>query len=253
MKTKTIIVLTLIVLLFGCNLKSKRPEPNYYKNLFTGNVLSKTEFEKFNKNLHLNYLDTTKGKTNIEKQLKNLNVNMHFYALIISKDSIIQPFKYDIRINNEYVVRADSFKKIGMKILPQKFQTINGDSIQIGGKQEKPILVNLWFIECPGCIGEMSALNLLQKKYADKVNFVSITFESKTDILKFLKRKNFNFKHIANSESFIKLIGTKPYPENIFINKDGYIEYIEGGLSDDKNLDKVTEHFDYLLNKMIEK
>jgi len=253
MKAKTIFILTLIVLLVGCNLMSKRPEPNFYKNLFTGKVLSKTEFEKFNKNLHLNYLDTTKGKINIEKQLKDLNIVMQFYALIYSKDSIIQPFKYDIRINNEYVVRADSFKKIGMKISPQKFKTIDGDSIQIGGKQEKPIMVNLWFIKCPGCIGEMLALNLLHKKYADKVDFVSITIESESDVLKFLKRKKFNFKHIANSESFIKLIGTKPYPENIFINKNGYIEYIEGPLSDDQNLDKVTKYFDYLLNKLIKK
>lgn len=248
MKTTTIFTLILIILFFSCN---KRPEPNFYKNLFTGKILSKSEFEKFSNDLYLSYLDTTKGKRHIEEQLKNININTHFYALIVSNDSIIQPFKFDIRINNEYVVRADSFKKIGMKISPQKFKTIAGDSIQIGGKQKKPILLNLWFVECPGCIGEIPALNLLYEKYSDKVDFVSATFESDSDVLKFLKKKEFKFKHIANSEEFITQISTKPYPENIFINKEGYIEYIEGPLSNDKNLDKATEYFEFLLNKMI--
>lgn len=251
MKSKPFFLLILIVLLFGCNQKSKRPEPNFYKNLFTGKVLSKAEFQRFDKSMYLNYSDTAKRKMNIKKP--KIDINIQFYSLIVSKDSVIQPFKYDIRINNEYVVRSDSFKKIGMKIPLYKFKTIDGESIQIGGKREKPILINLWFIECSGCIGEIPALNLLHKKYADKVDFVSMTFESQADVLKFLKTTNFNFKHIANSESFIKLIGTKPYPESIFINKDGYIQYIEGPLNDDRNLDVATEYFDYLLNKLIEK
>lgn len=242
------LILILIAQLLGCN---KRTEPNYYKNLFTGEIMSFPEFSKFWKNLYLSHVDTTKGKIYTEKQFKELFIKMHFYKIIHSNDSVIQPFKYDIRIKNEYVVRAESSKKIGMRIFPQKFKTITGDSIQIGGKQVKPILLNLWFVECPGCISEIPALNLLYEKYADKVDFVSVTFESESDVLKFLKRTEFKFKHIANSEKFINQIGTKPYPENIFINKEGYIEYIEGPLSDDKDLYKATEYFDSLLKKMI--
>jgi thiol-disulfide isomerase/thioredoxin len=237
---KIVIFLTLCIVIVGC--KHKRPDPNFYKNLYTNEVLSKSEFDKFSNNLHLKYRDTIRGK---------LLINMNFDELVFSKDSIIQPFNYDVRLGKEYIVRANSYEKIGMKILPQKFQTSSGESIYIGGKQKKPMLVNLWFIRCPGCIGEIPALNRLQEKYADKVDFVAMTFEQETDVLKFLKGTDFKFKQIVNSENFIKQIGTKPYPENIFINKNGRIEYIENGLDDREDLDSVIPYFESLLKKLL--
>jgi len=53
-----------------------------------------------------------------------------------------------------------------MKILPRKLLSIDGDSIQIGGKQKKPTLINLWFVQCPGCVAETPALNKIKEKYA---------------------------------------------------------------------------------------
>ena len=221
---------------------SEIPNANFYKNILANEVLSKNEFEEFKEKLYLKYIDTTRGK---------LNIMFHFSKLVISNDSIIQPFNYDVRLGDEYLVRANSYDKIRMKIPVQKFLTISGDSIYIGGKQKKPILINLWFIGCRGCIQEIPALNKLREEYKDKVDFVAMTFDSKEDVLTFLKKKEFNFNHIANSESFIKQIGTKPYPENIFINKDGSIEYIEGGLGDLKNGDDIIEHFESILKKLL--
>ncbi|MBK9510889.1 MAG: TlpA family protein disulfide reductase [Cytophagaceae bacterium] len=79
-------------------------------------------------------------------------------------------------------------------------------------------------------VAEIPALNKLQENYADKVNFIAITFDDDKKVLRFLKNKEFNFKHITNANQFIEYIGTKPYPENIFIDKDGFIRNIEGGL-----------------------
>ena len=245
MKAK-ITALLLLILIFGCCQGNKRPDANYYKNLFTEEVLDKTSFEEFYKDLlRKDYSDSNSKK-------ESAHIHMHFHGLLFSGDSIIRPFNYDIRIGNEYIVRANSYEKIGMNIPPEKFQTVNGETIQIGGKQSKPILINLWFVECPGCVAEMPALNRLQEKYSDKVDFISMTFESETSILKFLKKKEFNFKHVANVDDFIKQIGTKPYPENIFINRDGCIKYIEGGLSDSKDLDLVIKHFESILDKLLE-
>ena len=243
MKAK-ITTLLLLILFFGCCQGNKRPEADYYKNLFTEEVLDKTSFEEFRKDLLQKYYsDSKKG---------NAHINMHFYGLLFSGDSIIQPFNYDIRIGNEYIVRAHSYEKIGINIPPQKFHTVNGETIQIGGKQSKPILINLWFVGCSGCLAEIPALNRLQEKYSDRVDFVSMTFEQEKDVLKFLKKKEFNFKHVANVNDFIKQISTKPYPENIFINRDGCIKYIEGGLSDSKDLDLVTKHFESILDKLLD-
>ncbi len=66
--------------------------------------------------------------------------------------------------------------------------------------KNKPTLVNIWFESCSPCKGELPALNLFEEKYHDKINFVSITFESKEKVEKFLKKNTFNFTHIEDSK-----------------------------------------------------
>lgn len=239
---KILMLSVFLIALFGCKNKSERPEPDFYKNLYTNEILGKTEFEKLVLELHSNDIDSTKEKP---------QVTIHFMQLIYSNDSIIQPFKYDVRIGDEYIVRANSYEKIGMQIPPRTFFDINGNSIQIGGKQNKPMLINLWFVGCGGCVAEMPALNRLKEKYAEKVDFISLTFETKDQVQKFLKRKEFNFTHIASAEELIKEIGSKPYPENIFISKEGEIRYIEGGLSHNVELDVAIKHFESLLENLL--
>ena len=259
MKTKFIFLFIIIVSVLGCRENSKRPEPNFYINLYTEDILNKTEFEKFSNNLLLSLLDTvymssldsTEIQWYVDSTLRKVQINLNFRSLIVNDDSVIQPFDYDIRIGDEYIIRANSYEKIGMDIAPQIFQTIDGNNIQIGGKQNKPILINLWFIECRGCIAEIPALNRLQEKYEDKVDFVAMTFENEKQVSKFLKRKEFNFKHIVNAEDFIKQISTKPYPENIFIGKNGQIKYTEGGLSDSEDLDSVITYFESILENLL--
>ncbi|MBK6979928.1 MAG: TlpA family protein disulfide reductase [Cytophagaceae bacterium] len=230
-----------IILLSSCG-QNRRPKPDFYKNLYTQEILNKTQYLELIKSLSAKYNDSTKTIPDIK---------IHFKSLEISNDSIIQPFKYDVRIGNEYIVRADSFEKIGMKISPKTFLTTNGERIQIGGKQTKPTLINLWFVECGGCVAEIPALNKLQENYADKVNFIAITFDDDKKVLRFLKNKEFNFKHITNANQFIEYIGTKPYPENIFIDKDGFIRNIEGGLGKNEDLDLETKYFGSIIEKLL--
>jgi thiol-disulfide isomerase/thioredoxin len=242
MKTKVLIFSIFLILFLGCKQKSKRPTPNFYKNLFTEELLSGSEFKQLTDNLRAKNFDSIQGEKNII---------IHFYELKISNDSVIQPFKYDIRVGNEYLVRADSFEKIGMEVTPQTFLTTDGDSIQIGGKQTKPTLINLWFVACGGCVAEIPALNKLREKYSDKVNFIAITSDDEKKVMRFLKSKEFNFKHITNAKKFIGYIGSKPYPENIFINRDGFIQNIEGGLGNQEDLDLVTKYFDSIIEKLL--
>jgi thiol-disulfide isomerase/thioredoxin len=234
-------LIIILVCTISCN--NKRPEPSFYKNLHTGEILNKNEFEKFRNSLHQKNTDST----------QKTNVNFVFSKLEKSSDSIIQNFKYDLRIGDRYVVRANEYKKIGMKIPQQNFTSINGEKIIIGGKKEKPTLINLWFIHCPGCIAEMPALNKLKEKYSEKVDFVSLTFEKENDVLDFLKKRKFEFTHIANVESFIKEIGSYPYPENIFIDKEGFIRNIEGTIPSNKNIDVNTsiEYYEEIINKLL--
>jgi thiol-disulfide isomerase/thioredoxin len=217
----------------------KRPTPNFYENLYTGEVLTTTEFDSFRNELSLHYSDSLK---------EPINLHFMFYSQRILGDSIIQPFKYSIKVGTKYIIRERAYEKIDMEVLPKSFLAINGDSIIIGGEQEKPTLINLWFVGCPGCIAEIPVLNKLQEKYADKMNFIAMTFEDKKDVEKFLKKRPFNFIHIPNSEDFIDYIGTHPYPESIFINRHGCIKYIEGVISGD---DSGFKQFDVIIEELL--
>lgn len=48
-----------MALIISCN--NERPEPNFYKNLYTGEILNKTQFKEFRYTLYL------KNKDSIEK------------------------------------------------------------------------------------------------------------------------------------------------------------------------------------------
>ncbi len=207
------IFILIIFSLVSCN--SDQPEPNFYRNEFTGEILTKLEFEQFNKNL---VPDTAK-----EKSL----LGYIFPEIIKHGDSIIQPFKYDLRIDNKYIQRSMKYDKIGLSLKSHKFNLLNGESLIIGGKTDKPTFINLWFTTCSGCIKEIPILNEIQEKYKNKINFIAITFNEEKEVKKFLEKKEFNFKHLVNQKEFIEKIASHPYPENILIDKNGTIRYIE--------------------------
>jgi len=236
------------VLIWSCTNQNSGYEnansADYYKNLFTGEILNKSEFQ--------NFMDSLMVMSSYsEDSLNKMVFTTHFYDLI-TQDSAIQEFKYSIRIGNEYLIREGSYEKIGMTVPLRTFLTIDGDSVQIGGKQSKPTLINLWFVGCKGCEEETPSLNFLQQKYADDVNFIAMTFDKEKRVTNFLNKKEFNFKHIIEvDDEYIKNIGTSPYPENIFISKDGEIVYIEGGIpykSDDKS---NLQYFESLIEKLL--
>lgn len=251
------LLFALLFLIVSCN----EAEPNFYKNLNDNKVYTASEYENFIGDLYLKVSDSIIKSQKLTNQIeikktrdslfKEIRVITKLQKITKSGDSIIRPFKFDLRIGKEYLIRSDSFEKIGLEIPKRQYQDIKGNNVSIGGKQNKPTLINLWFIGCRGCIEEMPALNLLKSKYKDKVNFIALTFDKNEEVSKFLNKKAFDFTHLTDNKELIEEIGTKPYPENIFIDKNGFIKYIEGGIGSGDNLNSVIEHFETILEELI--
>jgi thiol-disulfide isomerase/thioredoxin len=220
-----IIQICSFLLLTGCGNKQKQQVPEFYKNLYTGEIMPASEYETFSNKLASHYFDSLNEHVHIQYRIYNRKN---------SPDSIINSFKYNIKVGNKYIVRAEVYEKIGMTVSPKTLQSISGNNISVGGIQDKPTMINLWFISCPGCVAEIPALNILQERYADKMNFIALTFEDKKAVKKFLLRKPFNFIHVADADDMINYIGTNPYPESIFIDRHGCIRYIESVISGDE-------------------
>jgi thiol-disulfide isomerase/thioredoxin len=223
----------------------------YYKNIYTNKIIRDADMRSFVDSLNSEYSDSILGTSNIIFLINKT---------IEKKDSVIRFFTYDVRVGLEYLVRSREYPKIGMTIPATKFKTINGDSVQIGGVQDKPTVINLWFLKCGGCIAEIPALNRLYEKYAYKVNFIALTFDNEKDVRSFLNKMPYNYTHIAsedgkdkenNIKPFIESIESYPYPENIFVDKLGTIKYIEGGLGNMENLDIAIKHFEMILQDLL--
>lgn len=65
---------------------------------------------------------------------------------------------------------------------------------------------------------ELPALNRLKEKY--KINFISITFENKENVERFLTDYKFNFIHIVGERQFTKSLGFISYPKTFLLDKN---------------------------------
>lgn len=53
------------------------------------------------------------------------------------------------------------------KMPEHKFETVDGDAMQLSDYAGQPLLVIFWATDCPGCIAEMPELIELHEQYAD--------------------------------------------------------------------------------------
>jgi peroxiredoxin len=113
---------------------------------------------------------------------------------------------------------------VGAPLPDFSFKDINGNAISLQKLKGKPIVINFWFTACVPCIEEMPALNELKEKFKNSdVVFLSMTFESKKQVMDFLKKHKFYFTAIPNAIDYCNNI-TEIYPLTLFINREGIVQ-----------------------------
>ncbi len=108
--------------------------------------------------------------------------------------------------------------------------TLSGDTFSAEQLPGKPTLINFWFTQCTPCVEEMPLLNMLADKYAGAFNFIAVTYQSADEVSKFLKKHPYHFTHLVEARAWIDTLGFHNYPTNIFLDKEGRLAYIKGGL-----------------------
>jgi thiol-disulfide isomerase/thioredoxin len=109
-------------------------------------------------------------------------------------------------------------------------KTLSGEDFSSEQLIGKPTLINFWFTSCAPCIDEIPILNRIAEKYRNDFNFISITFEDEQDVAKFIKKHPYDFKHLVDAGKFTKSAGIKSYPMNVFLDKNGVLKYVGGGI-----------------------
>ena len=83
-----------------------------------------------------------------------------------------------------------------------------------------------WFIHCVACVREFPECNKLVDENANRkdILFISLASDSKKDLTKFLKTKQFKYAAIPETDNYMTAkLNIDEYPTHLLIDKTGKI------------------------------
>ena len=212
-------IFLLVIFLISClngqnekNITSKTDSnttKEFYKN-GTAKIMTKAEYDSFI------------TKSNRRNEVKGFKLMPEIVSEIQKDDSTIYTVEFHMRTTNN--------KLIGQPLPDFDFKDIKGKIVKLSELIGKPIIINLWFVECPPCIAEMPTLNSIKKRYSNTdIQFLSMTYETKIKVNKFLKERKIDFRIIPDIGKYSDILASN-FPQTIFVNRKGIITDIQNGM-----------------------
>ena len=120
-----------------------------------------------------------------------------------------------------------AYSQVEGKQLPDyKFVDLDGKVYTKQNTKGKIFILKCWFIACQPCVKEIPELNALKQQYKnrDDILFVSISWDSKKDLKKFLSKVDFDYAIVPEQEQYLEdSLQLNAYPTHFVINKQGLI------------------------------
>ncbi|MCF6294319.1 MAG: TlpA family protein disulfide reductase [Flavobacteriaceae bacterium] len=214
-----------LLLFFTLSFAQSNAQKVYYKDV-KGAFLSQKEFDDL--------------KTKVVLGFKKQNINIKAVGVILNirktKDSIIKTFKIDIlSLDDNGTIKPKLVPNfgdhlVGKKLPMETLKNINGNPYNLEDIVGKPTMINFWFTNCKPCIDGFPALNSLKSKYSNRANFISITFDDKDKVEKLISKFPFIFEKLIAAKDYTDKLKIQAYPTSLFIDKEGIVQYAEGGL-----------------------
>ena len=219
-------IIVLVFLMIACKPELKKAV--YYESV-NGKIFTLAAYE----NIKIKMLERGEIKENfLSTEERNDSTLISFDTYV--KSDRVNPYKH-----------ID--KWLGKELPLEKLKNINGNEFTLESLNGKPTLVNFWFVNCLPCIEEMPQLNRLKENYGDRVNFLAVTFNTKSKVDDFLLRTTFNFTHVVDAKFEMDKLDNKSYPLNIYLDRNGIIKSYQGFLSEELNVGMNKE-----LEKLLE-
>ncbi len=104
---------------------------------------------------------------------------------------------------------------------------ISGKTFSLKALQGKTVVLNFWFVNCPGCVQEMPALDSLAESYKNdaSVVFIAPTFDDDIKVKAFLQKHKFGYHVVASQAALVQQYGVQAYPFSLVIDKAGRIAF----------------------------
>lgn len=169
-------------------------------------------------------------------------VVMAFLVLVYTKLSNEKKLSAN---DKDIEIKSSNYKKEKLKDFSLSLE--DGSKINISSLIGKPIVINVWTSWCAYCKIEMPYFNELYLKEKDNINFVMINVtgdrDTKEDAKKFVNENNFDFDiYYDFTLDSVENLEIYSYPTTIFVDKEGYINYVRvGTITKDELVDKINE------------
>lgn len=121
---------------------------------------------------------------------------------------------------------ADYSTALEGKVLPDfELTDLNGERYTNANLKGKVTVLSFWCIKSQWCIGEMSRLDTLVKRYAHQKNMVWLapSLDPSLQLSHFLQKCSWAYTFIADQQAFAKELGIFTFPTHLIINQQGII------------------------------
>ncbi|WGH75043.1 TlpA disulfide reductase family protein [Tenacibaculum tangerinum] len=145
------------------------------------------------------------------------------YQLMSIDDSTDEKIKKSIV--SKAAIAHQYFKMEGKRLPDYDFVDLQGKAHNKEDTKGKLLVIKCWFITCKVCVEEFPELNELVDKYKDdKIEFVSLAFDKKDELVNFLKTKEFKYPTIPEQKDYMaKKLKVKQYPTHLIVDANGVI------------------------------
>lgn len=110
-----------------------------------------------------------------------------------------------------------------------QLESFTRDTLSSIDLKGKPSILFFWDLYCQPCLDQMSLLNALKERYDAKMNFISITRHSRSEVKKFLAQDKLDFLHLINKGEATKLeVVMTPIPRIYILDRNNVVRKAMG-------------------------
>jgi len=123
-------------------------------------------------------------------------------------------------------IEMKNYKMEGKQLREFNFTDLNGNNYTTVSTKGKVLVLKCWFIHCVACVREFPECNKLVDENANRkdILFISLASDSKKDLTKFLKTKQFKYAAIPETDNYMTAkLNIDEYPTHLLIDKTGKI------------------------------
>lgn len=135
----------------------------------------------------------------------------------------------------------------GKEILDFSVIDVNGKTYTKSELNGKVLVLNFWFKDAAPCRAEIPELNKLVKKYKGKnVVFLAPTYDPREDVMEFLKKSPFGYNICTDVDQMIIDLKITKYPTHVVVDKQGVVQFVTIGQTDN-----IFLQLDYEINNLL--